>query len=60
MLSKIETIKILKSPIKAEVLGKIAQVNLTDKERETLILTFLRGRTELEAAEVLDVSRNTT
>ncbi len=57
-MTKDEVLAVLKMPMKDNVILKLEQVNLTDKEKEILIMTVLRGMTELEAAEELDISRN--
>lgn len=55
-----ETAKeVLRCPFKFLVLLALEYVNLTDRERVTLILRHMRGHTQEQVAELFDRSVNT-
>lgn len=50
--------QVLKTPYKPLALVALSYVNLTDREQSLLILRFMRGKTQQEAAEELNCTVN--
>lgn len=57
-MTKDEVKKILRTPYKPLVLAALSYVNLTDREMNLLILRFMRGHTQEEAAEEMGYTPN--
>ena len=55
-MEKSEIRKILKNPSKELVDIALSYVNLTDKERKIIELVEMKGNTEEQVAEILDIS----
>ena len=57
-MTKDEVKKILRTPYKPLALTALSYVNLTDREMNLLILRFMRGHTQEEAAEEMGYTSN--